>query len=390
VRRFVRAGAGRLAAVCLVAGGAAFFSGCTPLETPGKTDRIEFVSSSTSGGYKFDYYRNLAYPCSISGYQTFVIGTKVGSDDTATRPLWVRMRGGGVGWFDSAGKPQPTAGNKTEEDPAGLISYLGNTGLTGLVKSDAAAFRLVSVSMCDHDLYAGGDEPDPNNPNTQPDGSPRTTNGLFATKAAIQFAKARYPTGKVILHGTSAGSAGTFGVAWGLQRQGIPPAGVVADSGVVNFEWEQATNDQGICTEKRDDAALAAIRARTQFELRDIKNEPDKLVKSDRLTVPVLHVWNRNDVNTCGSVQMNCPLRDGTTQTLGSAQCAHEPLRAEILAKGASTKSRDLRVCVSTTDEPGGCTVHVVTGKNGVNTDPAEAADYNGTIMTWVRARLAD
>ena len=160
------------------------------------------------------------------------------------------------------------------------------------MKSDAAGFRLVSVSMCDHDLYAGGDEPDPNNPNTQPDGSPRTTNGLFATKAAVQFAKAKYPTGKVFLHGTSAGGAGTFGVAWGLQRQGIPPAGVVSDSGVINQEWEVATNQQGICTEKRDDAALAAIKARTQFELADLDNEPDKLVKTDRLTVPVLHVWN--------------------------------------------------------------------------------------------------
>ena len=54
-----------------------------PARAPGKTDKIEFVSSSTSGGWKCDYYRNLAYPCSINGYQTFVIGTKVGSSDTA-------------------------------------------------------------------------------------------------------------------------------------------------------------------------------------------------------------------------------------------------------------------------------------------------------------------
>ena len=76
--------------------------------------------------------------------------------------------------------------------------------------------------------------------------------------------------------------------------------------------------------------------------------------------------------------------------TKGAAECAHEPLRAEILAKGAATRSRDLRVCVSTTEEPGGCTVHVVTGRNGVNTDPAEASNYNATIMDWVHARLAD
>ncbi len=60
-------------------------------------------------------------------------------------------------------------------------------------------------------------------------------------------------------------------MAWGLQQQGIPPAGVVSDSGVVNQEWEVATNQQGICTEKRDDAALAAIKARTQVQLADIR-----------------------------------------------------------------------------------------------------------------------
>ena len=47
-------------------------------------------------------------------------------------------------------------------------------------------------------------------------------------------------------------------------------------------------------------------------------------------------------------------------------------------------------MCVSTTDDPGGCTVHVVTAKHGVNTDPAEAPDYNATIMNWVHDRLGD
>ena len=282
MRRFVRAGAGRVATVCLVGGVAALLSGCTTVDQPGKTSKIEFVSSSTVGGYKYDYYRNLSYPCSISGYQTFVIGTKVGSSDTATGRCGCRMRGGGVGWFDAAGKPAAHGGAEDRGVGRQPDRLPRRHRLVGLVKADAAGFRLVSVSMCDHDLYAGGDEPDPNNPNTQPDGSPRTTNGLFATKAAMQFAKAEYPTGKVFLHGTSAGGAGTFGVAWGLQTQGTPPAGIVSDSGVMNQEWEVATNQQGICTEKRDDAALAAIKARTQFQIADIDNEPDKLVKNDR------------------------------------------------------------------------------------------------------------
>ena len=41
-----------------------------PLESPGKTGQIELVGSTTQDGWKFDQYRNLAYPCAISGYQT--------------------------------------------------------------------------------------------------------------------------------------------------------------------------------------------------------------------------------------------------------------------------------------------------------------------------------
>jgi len=366
-------------------------AGCVPIQEPGKTDKIEFVGSSLVDGYKFDQYRNLSYPCSISGYQTFVIGTKLGSSDTATRPLWVRMRGGGVGFFDANGNPQPSAGNKSEESAATSISFLRDAGLMRLVRADAAGFRLVSVSMCNHDIYSGGDQPDPNNPNTLPDGSGRTVNGLFATKAAVQFARAKYPTGKFFLHGTSAGSAGALSVSWGLEAQGIPPAGSVVASGVVNLEWEKARFEQETCPgQARGTGALAAIQARMQYQVADTNNEPDKLVSRGNLTVPLLHTWSRADPNVCGATPMTCPLRDGTTKPLGAADCAHEPLRAAIAGLGAGSRSRNLRVCVSPATAPGSCATHVVTNKNGTNTDPAEPADYNGAILDWVHARLGD
>jgi hypothetical protein len=371
----------------------AAMTGCHPVGEAGKTDQIQLVGTTTVDGYKFDQYRNLAYPCSISGYQTFVIGTKVGSSDTETRPLWVRMRGGGVGYFDSTGTPQPSAGNKSEESAATSISFLNPNGLMELVRNDPLGFRLVSVSMCNHDIYAGGDQPDPNNPNTLPDGSGRTVNGLFATKAAIQFARAKYPTSKFFLQGTSAGSAGSLGVSWGLQEQGIPPAGTIADSGVVNIEWEKARHDQGTCSDfgsDRDAEALAAIRARSQFQLADIDNEPDKLVSRGVLEVPLIHIWNSADSNVCGATQMSCPLRDGSTVPMGSANCVHEPLRAAIAGLGAGTPSRNMRVCVSNPPGAGTCTVHVVTTRHVQNTDPSSPADYVGAIMDWVHARLND
>jgi hypothetical protein len=365
-------------------------AGCHPVNEPGKTAQIELIGSSVVDGYRFDHYRNLAYPCSIAGYQTFVIGRKVGSSDTATRPLWVRMRGGGVGWFDASGKPQPSAAVKSEESAAKSIGFLKDTGLMSHVRADPAEFRLVSVSMCDHDIYSGGDDPDPNNPNTLPDGSPRTTNGLFATKAAIQYAISKYPTSKFFLHGTSAGSAGSLSVSWGLEKQHLAPAGTIADSGVVNLEWEQARNQQSICDSTRDASALASIQARTQFQLADPQNEPDKLVSRHDLTVPLVQVWSRADPNVCGATPMTCPLRDGSTVTMGAADCAHEPLRAAIAGLGPSSRSRNLRVCVSPAGSPGSCATHVVTNKNATNTEPGGPADYTAAIMDWVHARLGD
>ncbi|MBA2631205.1 MAG: hypothetical protein H0U84_09335 [Thermoleophilaceae bacterium] len=388
----IRRAAGRRLAAIALGGVALVLSACAaPFESAGTTARIEFVSTSTSGGWKFDYYRNLGYPCSIAGYQAFVVGTKVGSSATATRPLWVRMRGGGVGYFSADGQPQPSAGNKSQETAATLIGFVQPSALTGRVRSDPAGFRLVSVSMCNHDLYAGGDQPDPNNPNRQPDGKPRTTNGLFATKAAIQFVRSQYPTGKTFLHGTSAGSAGAYGVAWSLEKQGLPPAGVVADSGIVNLEASQAKAESGICIEGgRDPEAVEAIKARSHPTLATIDNEPDKVVARGGLTVPLMHVWNQGDDNSCGDAQLSCPLRDGTSQMLGATDCTNEPMRAAIAAQGAGSRSRSLRLCVSPADEPGSCSVHVVTNKEFVNTDPGAPADYNAAIIDWVHSRLGD
>ena len=382
----------RRLAAALAIGLASFgVAGCAPVGAPGATAKIEFVGTTVVDGYSYDLYRNLSYPCSISGYQTFVIGTKVGSDPTATRPLWVRMHGGGVGWFAPDGTPMPDAAHKYEEG-AVLTGSVRNEGLVNRVRSDPAEFRLLSVSMCDHDVYAGGDQPDPNNPNTTPDGKPRTVNGLFATKAAIQFALENVPTSKFFLHGTSAGGSGVWSVAYGLEKQGLPPAGAVSDSGVLNYEWQQAVNEQlpgANCA--RPQAILDIIKLRLHPTLTTQGNQPDQLVSRGELTVPILHVWNRADHVSCGATQMQCPLRDGGVLTLGAGDCHHEPMRRAIDSLGPGSKSVNMRLCASKPENPGTCTVHTPTNNDDlVNTDPAWPADYNTAAMDWVRARLAD
>jgi hypothetical protein len=363
---------------------------CEPqLSAPGDTTEVHLVSTATVDGWKFDYYVNEAYPCSISGYQTFTIGTKVGSSPTASAPMWVRMRGGGVGWFDEAGQPQPSTANKNQENANAMRDRLLNGDIMALVRDDPADFRLLSVSMCDHDIYGGGDIPDPHNPNTLPDGSTRTVNGLFATKAAIRYATAKYPTGGTILHGTSAGGYGTFNVAWGLEEEGNPPAGLISDSGVLNQAWQLASVDQGLCP-SAELGGLETVQERLHSQLRPVENQPDRLVGDGRLTVPIMQVWDRGDFGQCGETPMSCPLPDGSSVTMGSVDCMHEPLRAAIAAQGPTSRSANMRLCVDG-PRPGSCDVHTPTNSPGaVNTDPAFPADFNPLIMDWVHDRLAD
>jgi hypothetical protein len=358
-----------------------------PLSSPGSTGSIQLVSTSVESGYRVEYYRNTAYPCSISGYQTFTIAYREGQPTTTAAPLWTYLRGGAVGWFDSAGKPRPDDAYMREESAASLTGFGASTSLTGKVLADPAGFRLLRTSMCNRDLHSGGGGLDPNNPNKLADGSAKTTNGLLATKAAIQFARSRFATTKHFLHGGSAGSIGAYSAAWALQQQGLAPAGIVADSFVLNQEWGQAVASQGVpCpTAELAIANMTAIKARIHPDLAQVANATDKLVAEGRLTVPIAQVWSHGDPWGCGTAPMVCPMRDGTTVVLGGTDCMNEPLRRVIAAQGPSSRSLSLSLCVDT-----GCGRHVLTLGAGTNTDPLAPADYNTALMTWVRSRLAD
>lgn len=353
-----------------------------PLESAGKTANIQLVSSTQESGYSWNFYRNLDYPCSISGHQTFAVGRRTGSSDSAPAPLWVRMRGGGVGYFDASGKPQPSAGNKTENDATQLIRFATGNDLNARVSAEPAGFRTVSVSMCSHDIYAGGDQPDPNNPDPS-----RTVNGLFATKAAIQFVQDRYPTGATFLHGTSAGSYGSWHVAWSLERQGRPVTGVVADSGANNLRFEADQNAQsGPCARG---GAVDAVFARVHPEI-GRAGQPERLLARAALSAPVLNVWSRDDRNSCGETEMSCTLPDGSVRVLGAMECRMEPVGQAIAALPASRRSVNMRLCVRPRRGPAdSCALHVVTTPASVpNTDPAFPADYNTAIVEWVRELL--
>ena len=130
------------------------------------------------------------FRCSISGYHTFTIATKVGTSPTGT--------------------PRPDAKQMHEETDTSQRNALAGGGLFAPIRSDAAGFRMIAVSYDNRDLDSGAGQVDPNNPNLLPNGAARTTSGLLQTKAAIQFVEAQYPTTKLFLHGGSVGSAGTY------------------------------------------------------------------------------------------------------------------------------------------------------------------------------------
>jgi hypothetical protein len=365
-----------------------------PVAAVADTSQVQVAETVTQGGWTFTRYRNRAYPCSISGYQTFVIGTKVGSSASATRPLWVKMRGGGAGWFDTDGTPLPTAGVKSEESLTQQLTY-DTPGLMASVKAAPEGFRILITSMCSHDVYAGANSYDPYNPNLTPQGGRRPTTGLMATKAAIQFTRATYPTDDYFLHGTSAGGVGTFHVAWALQEQGIPPTGFVSDSGVINQAWQRYVAQNGISgsagCEKTTEERGYGVLGRIAPEIGDPANEPHLLLSRGALTVPVMHVFNRADSNQCGDVPIPCPVPDGSAPTLPAASCNHELVRRAIEALPPSARSDTMRLCVEGSDTAMACDRHVVTTiADGVSSAADQPADYQAAILAWVRARLAD
>jgi hypothetical protein len=188
--------------------------------------------------FDFDFYRNNAYNCGLSGNYTFMVVNPVDGDETDEAPLWVYLHGGGAGFYDENGDYQ-AVGDQTEDTwnreetfNDFLITQLqGRTVQNGQLKDITLTrriqegYRVVMVSMCDHDQYSGLGTPYPNNPNPGAE-----VNGMQATMSAVEYTVANYPTTEVFAHGTSAGSVGVYNLAMSFAAQDIHLTGVVADS----------------------------------------------------------------------------------------------------------------------------------------------------------------
>ena len=188
--------------------------------------------------FDFDFYRNNTYSCGLSGNYTFMVVNPANGDETVEAPLWVYLHGGGAGFYDENGDYQ-AVGDQTEDTwnreetfNDFLIEQLqGRSVANGQLKDITLTrriqegYRVVMVSMCDHDQYSGLGTPYPNHPNPGAE-----VNGMQATMSAVEYTVANYPTTEVFAHGTSAGSVGVYNLAMSFAAQDIYLTGVVADS----------------------------------------------------------------------------------------------------------------------------------------------------------------
>ncbi len=235
----------------------AIIGGCAPSWAPldRTTTNITLAEEETltfqSISVEIDFYRNTAYDCGFSGNYTFLV-VEPANNPGVEAPLWVFLHGGGAGYFNEdqqymigvspvTGAPRNPANHNTEKTMEdlrdGQLRYrtINNNGQninSTLSRRIGEGYRILIVSMCDHDLHLGMGTPYLNNPNGG------EVNGLQANMAAIDYTVANYPTTHVFAHGTSAGSIGAFGLAYAYNLEGIQLNGIVMDSHLASYRTE--------------------------------------------------------------------------------------------------------------------------------------------------------
>ena len=218
------------------------------------TSNIDLVEEETldiqTNSIELDFYRNTAYTCGISGNYTFLVVEPL-NNPGAEAPLWVYLHGGGAGYYNDnqqyvigvshvTGIPHANNHNteKTIEDLRDGQLIYNTTTNSGQIENSTLArrimegYRILVVSMCDHDLHSGMGTPYLNNPNGG------EVNGLQANMAAIDYTVANYPTTHVFAHGTSAGSIGAFTLAYAYNLEGIKLNGIIMDSHLASHRTE--------------------------------------------------------------------------------------------------------------------------------------------------------
>jgi len=265
---------------------------------------------------EIEFYRNLTHECGLSGNYTFMV-INPPSNPNGSAPLWTYLHGGGSGYFDTQGTYQAISSQDEntwnhEEDFAKLqdivltrvLNANGQLEDQTIVRRIQEGYRVLVVSMCDHDAYSGLGTPYPNNPNPGAE-----VNGLEATMAAIDYTTANYPTTHVWAHGASAGSYGAWALASQYSLKGTPLTGVVGDSAI------HTPNSQPMVDEY---LAAGALPWDATFDPQQMADKigvygdrfgpltPEAQIANGFSDVPALFIAGRNDP-FCGSTLAPTP-----------------------------------------------------------------------------------
>lgn len=361
-------------------------------------DKISLEETVTFDGARLEFYKNKAYTCGKSGYQTFLIVYPEAVAKDEPQNLWIRMHGGGGGAYDQNGQYVPSAycaGPNSpcwikEESLQDLGSNLKEKGLVSDVIKEGG-FRFLVPSMCDHDFYSGiGDHPEENNPNTDANGQKSTADGLLALRSAIDFTRQKYPTTHIFAHGTSAGSIGALVLSTALSCEGKNISGAILDSGVVSSYSKQLVDSS--CAEYNShELDLISKKVGPFTNIR-----PDEFVQAGLIKTPLYDFWDTHDWSCACSAPDKVTIKDknGADFTGGGCQIAHKELDDAISSTGKQSNSTFREVCIGGKASNGlSCTAHIPTVRSKAQSGGdtyRDGEDYNSVIMQWVRERLKD
>jgi len=298
------------------------------------TDQITLVESRTlslnnNTSWELNFYRNEAYTCGLSGNYTFFV-MEPANNPGAEAPLWAYLHGGGYGWFDEnkvyqAVKTQTQDTFNNEESFDDLINnhLVYNTMRNDevmdstLTRRIQEGYRILLVSMCDHDNYSGRGTPYPNNPN--PNGGERQVNGLQATMSAMDYTVANYPSTRVFAHGTSAGSLGVFAMSHAYAQEGTYLTAIVADSWSFVpprvFEMHETLVGVGGYVFNEGSDLRGDGMAKIGFPYEAFGIYPEALIEGGWVDVPSMYIIGEKDPG-CGGY------RNGILQAIPQAAAA--------------------------------------------------------------------
>jgi len=359
---------------------------------------IELVSSFVEGDKRFDLYRNLERSCGQSGFHTFIVASTETTPDTTSRPLWIRLLGGGTGWFDPDGTYVFGGIGRIEEWRDELLRAFDEDGLMAMIDSEPADFRILIPGMCDHDNYFGTGKLDTNNPfGLDPNGNERRVDGLSAIRDAVDFTMQSYATDQKFIQGTSSGSVGAANYAIQYAGRAVAPNAIILDTGTFSPYFAQIT-DEG-CTEFgsrniRDAASRLSWTMTNNGSIIESPHMPHVAVESGLLDIPIYEIWSRNEPSICGERIVTITLEDGSQVTEESQFLAHFRLMDAIGTHNPGGNSVSRVVCA---DRPAGldpkaptfrrCGLHGITkfSASSVGGDMDRAGeDFNQAILDWV------